>query len=39
MEKYLTIKTCRWQYLLTQFGFTQEALNFRCGNCDNCRKK
>ncbi len=38
MTKYLTTKKCRWQFLLNAFGFTQEALNFRCGHCDNCLK-
>jgi len=36
MTKYLTLKTCRWQYLLNQFGFKKEAFNFKCGHCDNC---
>jgi ATP-dependent DNA helicase RecQ len=38
MQKYLTTKQCRWQFLLNAFGFSQEASNFRCGHCDNCRK-
>ncbi|MEA5597234.1 ATP-dependent DNA helicase RecQ [Rivularia sp. UHCC 0363] len=36
MQQYLTTKKCRWQFLLTAFGFEKEAL-LRCGHCDNCR--
>ncbi|MBD2449924.1 ATP-dependent DNA helicase RecQ [Nostoc sp. FACHB-152] len=36
MQQYLTTKQCRWQFLLEAFGFTQEAANWHCGNCDNC---
>lgn len=39
MTKYLNLKTCRWQYLLNQFGFPKEAINFRCGHCDNCQRR
>ena len=38
MHKYLTTKKCRWQFLLTAFGFEKEAANLRCGHCDNCKK-
>ncbi|HLO87102.1 MAG TPA: ATP-dependent DNA helicase RecQ [Nostocaceae cyanobacterium] len=38
MQKYLTTKQCRWQFLLNAFGFSEEAVNFRCGHCDNCRQ-
>ena len=38
MQQYLRTKQCRWQFLLLAFGFTKEAANFKCGNCDNCRK-
>ena len=38
MQQYLTTKKCRWQFLLTAFGFEKEAANFRCGHCDNCKK-
>ena len=38
MQKYLSIKQCRWQYLLTAFGFKRETQGFSCGKCDNCRK-
>jgi ATP-dependent DNA helicase RecQ len=37
MEKYLTTKQCRWQFLLNAFGFTKEAVNWRCGHCDHCK--
>jgi len=36
LVKYLTTKQCRWQFLLNAFGFNSEALNMRCGHCDNC---
>jgi ATP-dependent DNA helicase RecQ len=38
-KKYLTTSQCRWQFLLTAFGFGREAKNMRCGHCDNCRKR
>ncbi|MEM7553314.1 MAG: ATP-dependent DNA helicase RecQ [Cyanobacteria bacterium P01_A01_bin.84] len=38
MKKYITTKNCRWQFLLDAFGFTQDAENWCCGHCDNCRK-
>ena len=38
MQQYLTTRKCRWQFLLTAFGFEKEATNLRCGHCDNCRK-
>ncbi|HLP91153.1 MAG TPA: ATP-dependent DNA helicase RecQ [Nostocaceae cyanobacterium] len=37
MSEYLYSKKCRWQFLLTAFGFGKEAENWRCGHCDNCR--
>ena len=36
MISYLTIKQCRWQYLLTAFGFGKEAPPKGCGHCDQC---
>ena len=39
MQRYLRTKHCRWRYLLYAFGFKQEAQNFNCGSCDNCRKQ
>ncbi|MBE9213120.1 ATP-dependent DNA helicase RecQ [Plectonema cf. radiosum LEGE 06105] len=38
IQQYLTTKKCRWQFLLTAFGFEKEAENLRCGHCDNCKK-
>ncbi|PZV13662.1 MAG: recombinase RecQ [Leptolyngbya sp.] len=38
MTDYLHTKACRWQFLLTAFGFTHEAQSFRCGHCDTCRR-
>lgn len=38
MNKYLSTKNCRWQFLLNAFGFEKEAANFRCGSCDNCKR-
>ncbi|MEM9162220.1 MAG: helicase-related protein, partial [Cyanobacteria bacterium P01_F01_bin.4] len=37
MKGYLHGKRCRWQMLLEQFGFDEEAKTLRCGHCDNCR--
>ncbi|BAY16488.1 ATP-dependent DNA helicase RecQ [Anabaenopsis circularis NIES-21] len=37
MQQYLTTKQCRWQFLLNAFGFSQDAANWRCGHCDNCK--
>ena len=37
MHSYLHSRTCRWQALLTAFGFRKEAHQMgRCGHCDNC---
>ncbi len=36
MVQYLSTRQCRWQFLLTAFGFATEAKNFHCGHCDNC---
>ncbi|MER3492998.1 MAG: recombinase RecQ [Mastigocladus sp. ERB_26_2] len=38
MNKYLTTKQCRWQFLLNAFGFHQKGENWHCGHCDNCRR-
>jgi ATP-dependent DNA helicase RecQ len=38
MQQYLSTRTCRWQFLLKAFGFTQEATGFKCGHCDNCTR-
>lgn len=37
MSSYLTTRKCRWQFLLSSFGFYGEATHFSCGHCDNCR--
>jgi ATP-dependent DNA helicase RecQ len=37
MRKYLYTKTCRWQFLLSAFGFENELGGF-CGHCDRCRR-
>lgn len=39
MGEYLRTKTCRWQFLLAAFGFTEEAQDLQCGHCDNCKKR
>ncbi|MBF2025695.1 MAG: ATP-dependent DNA helicase RecQ [Oscillatoriales cyanobacterium C42_A2020_001] len=36
MKQYLNTRRCRWQFLLSAFGFEAEANQFRCGHCDNC---
>jgi ATP-dependent DNA helicase RecQ len=38
MVQYLKTAGCRWQFLLSAFGFAAESKNFRCRHCDNCRK-
>jgi len=38
MRRYLTTRTCRWQFLLAAFGFEAEATNFCCGHCDSCQR-
>lgn len=39
MSRYLTHKTCRWQFLLSSFGFTEEAAKLqKCGHCDRCTR-
>jgi ATP-dependent DNA helicase RecQ len=37
MVQFLHTRQCRWQFLLAAFGFAEEAKNFRCGHCENCR--
>lgn len=39
MVEYLYTRRCRWQFILQQFGFRQDAHNFRCGQCDRCRSR
>jgi ATP-dependent DNA helicase RecQ len=38
MTQYLTTKQCRWQFMLSAFGFLKaaEALGGGCGHCDRC---
>lgn len=37
MKRYLFTRRCRWQVLLEEFGFINEAKGMRCGKCDRCR--
>lgn len=39
MTQYLTTKQCRWQFLLSGFGFSKEAASLGCGHCDCCIKR
>jgi ATP-dependent DNA helicase RecQ len=39
MFSYLYTRRCRWHFLLNAFGFQENAQNFRCGHCDNCRRR
>ncbi|MBW4466691.1 MAG: RecQ family ATP-dependent DNA helicase [Pegethrix bostrychoides GSE-TBD4-15B] len=34
MQRYLHSRTCRWDSLLSAFGF---SAGFRCGHCDRCK--
>lgn len=36
MQQYLATRHCRWQFLLSAFGFSEQAKGFRCGRCDRC---
>ncbi|MEO0406482.1 MAG: RecQ family ATP-dependent DNA helicase [Cyanobacteria bacterium P01_A01_bin.135] len=36
MQRYLYGRGCRWQGILTGFGFGEEAV--RCGHCDRCQQ-
>ena len=36
MRRYLFTKQCRWQFLLSEFGFERESRKMRCGTCDRC---
>jgi ATP-dependent DNA helicase RecQ len=38
MSQYLKTRRCRWQFILTAFGFAQDAadLGAGCGHCDRC---
>ncbi|MBW4490550.1 MAG: ATP-dependent DNA helicase [Trichocoleus desertorum ATA4-8-CV12] len=37
MTDYLGTRQCRWQFLLSAFGFASEATSFHCGHCDRCK--
>jgi len=39
MPKFLRTKSCRWQFILSAFGFQQKAQTFNCGHCDRCLGK
>ena len=36
MNQYLRTKNCHWQFLLSAFGFKDQAQGLQCGHCDNC---
>ena len=36
MQRYLFTRRCRWQVLIEEFGFVQEARDMACGTCDRC---
>lgn len=36
ISSYLKTRQCRWQFLLSSFGFYGETAHFSCGHCDNC---
>jgi ATP-dependent DNA helicase RecQ len=38
MTQYLVTRQCRWQFLLSAFGFP-DALSTGCGHCDRCLAK
>ena len=38
MKRYLFTRRCRWQVLLEEFGFEDEAKGMVCGECDRCLK-
>lgn len=35
---YIKYSGCRWEYLLTAFGCKPKSQDWRCGNCDRCRR-
>ncbi len=35
---YIKYSGCRWEYLLTAFGCQPKSQDWRCGNCDRCRR-
>lgn len=38
MDRYISAKQCRWQFILASFGFSSEAATLKngCGHCDRC---
>ncbi len=38
VETYIKYPGCRWEYLLTAFGCQPRGREWRCGNCDFCRR-
>ena len=38
MQQFLRTKQCRWQFILSAFGFSKEAKDFYCAKCDRCLK-
>ena len=38
MARFCCTRRCRWQFILTAFGFPQEARGVLCGHCDNCQR-
>ncbi len=36
IEAYLSVRDCRWRFLLGAFGFGREAQGLVCGKCDRC---
>jgi ATP-dependent DNA helicase RecQ len=38
VPSYIKYAGCRWEYLLTAFGCKPKSQDWRCGNCDRCRK-
>ncbi len=39
LPRFINTRHCRWQFILSAFGFPQEAANFHCGHCDRCQAK
>ncbi len=36
IEAYLSVRDCRWRFLLGAFGFGREVQGLKCGRCDQC---
>lgn len=39
MQRYLRTSSCRWAFLLKAFGFSKDAKEMRCGQCDRCLRR